>query len=115
MPDNYYNTNSPLYTMTTGQPQPQPMQTNGRPNLAGIMTNMGQQMSDQGGAGSGVGGLFTQVGEKLGGLKNKDGAQDMSDVPMAQGSFYQPIQPEARSSLLQTMMQRSRMGRNQGA
>ena len=76
---------------------------------------IGQRMTDQGGAGSGIGGLFTQVGDKLGTMKNKDGASGMGDAGMATGSFYQPMETDARSQLLQTMMNRSRMGRNQGA
>lgn len=56
---------------------------------------------------SGAGGL----GRMLGRNKNKGGAQDMGNVPMAEGSFYQPMQSDARSQLLQTMMQRSRAGR----
>lgn len=45
------------------------------------------------------------------GKKNKNAPEEMSTVPMATGGFYQPIQSDARSQLLQTMMQRSRAGR----
>ncbi len=84
-------------------------------NLANAMTTMSQGMGDNVGgqlAGT-VGQALTGVGSALG--KNKDAPADMSNVPMASGNFYQPVAQPARSQLLQAMMQRSRMGRNQGA
>jgi hypothetical protein len=61
-------------------------------------------------------------GGPFGGLMGKGGAStpsaatpDLSKVPTATGGFFQPMETPARSSLLQTMMQRSRAGRGLGA
>jgi hypothetical protein len=86
----------------------------GVPNVGGALTTMGEGMPAPFGAlASGAGQAMSGLGSALG-KGGKDAPADMSNVPMATGDFNQRIEAPARQQLLQAMMQRSRMGRNQG-
>jgi hypothetical protein len=86
--------------------------------LPGRLQTMGDQM------GGPMGGAVNRIGTGLGGAlgkmfdaKGKGAPQDPAPmkVPQATGGFYQPANQQARSQLLQSMMQRSRAGRQVGA
>jgi hypothetical protein len=74
---------------------------------SGIPGPMGDKLS-------GLGSVFGQMMEKKGKGAPQQPA-NMQPTAVASPGFNQPVDQSGRSALLQAMMQRSRMGRGQGA
>lgn len=59
---------------------------------------------------SALGNGLSSVGQALGDGKHKGAPKQPSQIPQATTGFFQPMNGDARSQLLQAMMQRSRGG-----
>lgn len=80
------------------------------------LSTLGQTLTNSGGAIAPLGGLFSRLGQSGSGNKGKGAPRQpapitsTAQVPQAAGGFFQPMNGDARSQLLQAMMQRSRGG-----
>lgn len=98
------NVNSSLFGNVSGNGQANIDPNNPLGSAGQYMSNTGNPLL------SVIGNGLSGVGQAFNDRKHKGSPQQPSQIPQATSGFFQPMNTDARSQLLQTMMQRSRGG-----